>query len=169
MDSKAHGKRFVNRAFQKKKKDNDLLFASLDFTYELRDQFAPQSILNMTNIPMMEGKVSFNVPKAGKPCSTYYKVVGDLNSGKTPIIALHGGSGAGHEYLLGLTDLTEKLSIPTVFYDQIGTGQSTHLPEKNSDVSFWTEELFHDELEISLIVSVSAKRVSISSANPGEA
>ncbi|KAJ7698413.1 hypothetical protein B0H17DRAFT_1129931 [Mycena rosella] len=29
---------------------------------------------------------------------------------------------------------------------KIGSGNSTHLPEKIGDISFWTEQLFHDEL-----------------------
>ncbi|KAJ7608498.1 proline-specific peptidase [Mycena polygramma] len=70
--------------------------------------------------------------------STYdawYKVVGDLHgaTSRRPLVALHGGPGAH--------------SIPLVVYDQIGTGNSTHLPEKKGDTSFWTEQLFLDELD----------------------
>lgn len=101
----------------------------------------------MEDLKIIEGNISFDVPSAGKPCSTYFKIVGDLNSGKTPLVVLNGGPGACHEYLLGLTDLTKKLSIPIVFYDQIGNGHSTHLPEKNGDEEFWIEQLFIDELD----------------------
>lgn len=92
---------------------------------------------------MTEGTAVFQVPGLAEPCHTWYKVVGDLNSGKTPLILLHGGPGACHEYLLPLTDL----SVPLVFYDQIGNGKSTHLREKAGDESFWTVELFKDELD----------------------
>lgn len=34
-----------------------------------------------------------------------------------------------------------------VFYDQIGSGRSTHLREKKGDEAFWSEELFWGELE----------------------
>jgi pimeloyl-ACP methyl ester carboxylesterase len=62
------------------------------------------------------------------------------------LVALHGGPGVNHGYLLILSDLTQTYSIPLVVYDQIGTGYSTHLPEKRGDTSFWTEELFLAEL-----------------------
>jgi pimeloyl-ACP methyl ester carboxylesterase len=38
-------------------------------------------------------------------------------------------------------------SIPVVFYDQIGCGESTRLPEKKGDGNFWTLELFIKDLE----------------------
>jgi proline-specific peptidase len=92
-----------------------------------------------------EGTISISIPNAGRPCETWYKIVGDLSSG-IPLIALHGGPGAGHEYLLSLTDLHTKFRIPVLFYDQLGCGRSTHLPEKAGDESFWTVELFIHEL-----------------------
>jgi len=48
----------------------------------------------------------------------------------------------GHEYLLALEDL----GVPLILYDQMGCGKSTHYPEKMGDTSFWTEQLFLDEL-----------------------
>ena len=63
------------------------------------------------------------------------------------MIALHGGPGAGHEYLSPLTDLVEKYEVPVIFYDQIGCGRSTHLREKLRDDSFWTFDLFIAELD----------------------
>ncbi|KAJ7873704.1 proline iminopeptidase [Mycena leptocephala] len=96
-----------------------------------------------------EGEVGFTVPNAGKPCKTWYKVVGDLHdsTSRRPLVALHGGPGVNHGYLLILSDLTKAFGIPFVVYDQIGTGNSTHLSEKNGDTSFWTEQLFLDELD----------------------
>ncbi|KAJ7191611.1 proline-specific peptidase [Mycena pura] len=91
-------------------------------------------------IPVTEGEVAFN------PCVTWYKVVGSLGS-RRPLIAIHGGPSVYHGYLLILADLTEKHNIPLVLYDQLGTGNSTHLPEKTGDVNFWTEQLFLDELD----------------------
>ncbi|KAJ6605830.1 Alpha/Beta hydrolase protein [Mycena sp. CBHHK59/15] len=100
-------------------------------------------------LKVIEGEVDFDVPNAGKPCKTWYKIVGDLTNpaSRRPLIALHGGPGVNHAYLLILSDLTAAHSIPLVVYDQIGTGYSTHLPEKMGDVSFWTEQLFLDELD----------------------
>ena len=36
-------------------------------------------------------------------------------------------------------------SIPVVFYDQIGNGESSHI--KNKPDTFWRAELFMDELD----------------------
>ena len=98
------------------------------------------------DFPSHEGWVSFEVPEAGKPVSTFYKIIGDVTEA-TPLIALHGGPGAGHEYLYPLTDLYKDHKIPIVFYDQIGCASSTHLPEKLGDETFWTFDLFIKELE----------------------
>ena len=94
-----------------------------------------------------EGQVTINVPAAGKPCSTWYRVYGDLTGSRTPLVLLHGGPGACHEYLLPFVDLTQQFGIPTIFYDQIGNGKGTRLPEKMGDTTFWTPQLFHDELD----------------------
>ncbi|TGO55325.1 hypothetical protein BOTNAR_0247g00170 [Botryotinia narcissicola] len=94
---------------------------------------------------MTEGLAEFIVPGISKPCQTWYKVAGDLTTSQTPLIVLHGGPGACHEYLLPLEDLAP--SIPLVFYDQIGNGLSTHLPEKAGDEAFWSVKLFQDELD----------------------
>ncbi|KAF2178045.1 proline-specific peptidase [Zopfia rhizophila CBS 207.26] len=97
--------------------------------------------------PSSEGNIPFDVPDAGKPCSTWYRIVGDLDSSFTPLIVAHGGPGAAHEYLLPLTDLHEEYRIPIIFYDLIGCGRSTRLREKAGYQAFWTVELFIRELD----------------------
>nr|GAT46239.1 proline iminopeptidase [Mycena chlorophos] len=101
------------------------------------------------SLKITEGEVPFSVAAAGKPCKTWYKIVGDLSAAdsRRPLVALHGGPGVNHAYLLILSDLTVKHNIPLIVYDQIGNGNSTHLPEKMGDVGFWTEQLFLDELD----------------------
>lgn len=95
-----------------------------------------------------EGEVDFPCPSAGKPCKTWYKVIGDLKARThTPLIALHGGPGMGHEYLTVLSELTSTHSIPLIYYDQLGNGRSTHLQEKNGDEKFWCDQLWLDELD----------------------
>ncbi|KAK6951657.1 hypothetical protein Daesc_006180 [Daldinia eschscholtzii] len=94
---------------------------------------------------MAEGTVQFDVPGLSEPCHTWYKIVGDLESSTPPLVILHGGPGACHNYLIPLTYLSS--SRPLVFYDQIGNGRSTHLPEKNGDVAFWSVDLFKNELD----------------------
>lgn len=103
----------------------------------------------MSSPAFTEGEVEFSIPAAGKPCKTWYKVFGNLSTDRTqrPLVVLHGGPGVSHEYLLPLLDLTAAYSIPLVLYDQVGTGLSTHIPEKNGDTSFWTIELFLNELD----------------------
>ena len=100
-----------------------------------------------------DGEISFEVPVADKPCVTHYWASGDLKSGKTPLVVAHGGPGVTHDYLDNLVKLTEIHGIPIVLYDQIGNGLSTHLPEKKGDTSFWTIQLFIDELN-NLITSL---------------
>ncbi|KAI1107298.1 proline-specific peptidase [Jackrogersella minutella] len=101
----------------------------------------------MTDIPIQEGKAPFKISSIDQPCFTYYKIIGDLNSGTPPVIVAHGGPGAGHEYLLTFADLWKEYGLPVVFYDQIGCASSTHLPQTAGDRSFWQEELFQDELD----------------------
>ncbi|KAI0909408.1 Alpha/Beta hydrolase protein [Ustulina deusta] len=102
----------------------------------------------MATHPSTEGEIALDVPQAGKPCKTWYKAVGDLNeASKAPIIALHGGPGSGHDYMVALIELYEKRRIPIIFYDQIGCGRSTHFPEKMGDEEFWTFDLFIRELD----------------------
>ena len=101
----------------------------------------------MSSPKIVEGVVDFSVPSAGKPCQTWYKVVGDLKSDTRPLVCLHGGPGCSHHYLLNISDITSSYGIPTIFYDQIGNAASTHLPEKKGDASFWTVQLFLDELD----------------------
>ena len=97
-----------------------------------------------------EGEIPFTIPGIAKPCHTYYKVFGDLSAagGKPPLIVLHGGPGAGHDYLLPLAELSTKYSTPVIFYDQIGNGRSTHLRETVGDESLWQPSLFLRELDI---------------------
>jgi L-proline amide hydrolase len=78
---------------------------------------------------------------------TWYTVAGELRPGDldapAPVITLHGGPGATHDYLLSMTDLAGD-GRAVVFYDQLGSGRSTHLPERGAE--FWTVELFKRQL-----------------------
>ncbi|KAI1736832.1 proline-specific peptidase [Xylaria scruposa] len=103
--------------------------------------------MTSSDTPILEGEVKFEAPNGGKAGSTWYKVYGDLNSKVPALVALNGGPGAGHEYLSPLTSLYQKYGIPIVFYDQVGCGKSTHYREKLGDTSFWTFDLFIQELD----------------------
>lgn len=95
-----------------------------------------------------ETQIPFTVPGVDKPCFTYCKIFGDLKTTKNrPLVAVHGGPGFSHDYLLPIADLADDGETAVVFYDQFGGGRSTHLPEKNGDTSFWVEELFLTEFD----------------------
>ena len=93
---------------------------------------------------MREGKALFRVD--GDVAETWYRIDGDLRpddpEAPAPLVALHGGPGASHDYMLPLTDLADGRAV--VFYDQMGNGRSTHYPERGAD--FWTVDLFVREL-----------------------
>jgi proline-specific peptidase len=93
---------------------------------------------------MAETMGSLEFAIGGEVFRTGYNVCGDLRSG-IPLVALHGGPGMPHSYILPLAELTASRGVPVVFYDQLGSGMSTHLPEKPKE--FWTVELFMAELD----------------------
>ncbi|HEY2651179.1 MAG TPA: proline iminopeptidase-family hydrolase [Solirubrobacteraceae bacterium] len=76
---------------------------------------------------------------------TWYRIEGDLGGdGNAPVVLLHGGPGAAHDYIESLTELARVAGRPCVIYDQLGCGHSQHLTEAGAD--FWTVELFRREL-----------------------
>lgn len=65
-----------------------------------------------------------------------------VGSGKgTPLLTLHGGPGAGHDYLEPLETLGDER--PVIFYDQLGCGKS----DKPDSRLLWTIERFADEID----------------------
>jgi L-proline amide hydrolase len=88
-----------------------------------------------------EGTVQFRLAD-GEVAETWFRITGDLATGRAPLVALHGGPGATHDYLLSITDLARDRAV--VHYDQLGNGRSTHYPERGAD--FWTVDLFVREL-----------------------
>jgi proline-specific peptidase len=107
-------------------------------------------------VPFKEGHAPFTLPPHPTPnpshppeTTTYHRVYGTLPApaGTHPLIVLHGGPGACHNYMTPLADLTAAHGIPVILYDQIGNGLSTHLPQLAGATAFWTEALFLAELE----------------------
>jgi L-proline amide hydrolase len=74
---------------------------------------------------------------------TWYRITGDLASGKPPLIIAHGGPGCTHDYVDSFKDIAAA-GRAVIHYDQVGNGKSTHLPEKGAD--FWTVPFFRTEL-----------------------
>ena len=68
----------------------------------------------------------------------WYKRVGN---GGIPLLTLHGGPGAGHDYLKPLDGLAIDRTV--IFYDQLGCGQS----DQPDDRSFWKIERFVAEVD----------------------
>ncbi|MEH6375702.1 proline iminopeptidase-family hydrolase [Streptomyces sp. KLMMK] len=92
----------------------------------------------MSSDPSAKGTVPFGEYR------TWYRITGELRAGLPAVVAVHGGPGSTHDYLLGLTALAGA-GWPVVHYDQLGNGGSTHLPDRGAD--FWTPELFLAELD----------------------
>ncbi|HKT04230.1 MAG TPA: proline iminopeptidase-family hydrolase [Rugosimonospora sp.] len=88
--------------------------------------------------PSRTGTVAF------RDWQTWYRVTGELDSGRSPLVVLHGGPGAAHNYTLRIARIAEQ-GRPVIHYDQLGIGNSTHLPDAGPD--FWTVELFLAELD----------------------
>jgi len=85
-----------------------------------------------------EGYVPFREYK------TWYRVVGDgEEEGKLPVLYLHGGPGATHDYLESLEAMAET-GRRAIFYDQLGCGKSD-LPD---DTSLWTVDTFVEEVGV---------------------
>lgn len=85
-----------------------------------------------------EGFVSFRGHRV------WYRIVGEREeSGKLPLLVLHGGPGAPHDYLEPL----EKMSATgrrVIFYDQLGCGNS----DRPNAPALWSVELFVEELGV---------------------
>src|SRR5579864_8380012 len=72
---------------------------------------------------------------------TWYRIVGDGEEpGKLPLLLLHGGPGAPHDYLESLEAVAET-GRRAIFYDQVGCGNSSR-----SDESLWNVETFVEEV-----------------------
>jgi len=69
----------------------------------------------------------------------WYAMYG-LEAPGIPLLTLHGGPGAPHDYLEPLAALADER--PVIFYDQLGCGNS----DRPEDCSLWTVEYFMEEL-----------------------
>ena len=70
---------------------------------------------------------------------TWYRVAGELGSGATPLLALHGGPGSTHHYFAPLEGLAP--DRPVVLYDQIGCGGSDRPQDMEWSVGVFLEEV----------------------------
>jgi len=89
-------------------------------------------------LPTKEGFVSF------RGYNVWYRIVGNREvPGKLPLLCLHGGPGAPHDYLEPLEGIAAT-GRRVIFYDQLGAGNSDHL----NDPSMWTVPLFIEEVGV---------------------
>ncbi|MBY0524412.1 MAG: proline iminopeptidase-family hydrolase [Gemmataceae bacterium] len=86
-------------------------------------------------MPVVEGRIPF------RGFQVWYRCVGADHPGKLPVLCLHGGPGAPHDYLEPLEALADN-GRRVFFYDQIGCGRS----DQPSDPSLWKVPLFVEEL-----------------------
>ncbi len=75
---------------------------------------------------------------------TWYRIVGEREeAGKLPLLCLHGGPGACHDYLESF-DAMADTGRRVIYYDQLGCGNSA-IPEKKPEM--WTVELYVEEVD----------------------
>jgi L-proline amide hydrolase len=80
---------------------------------------------------------------------TWYRLEGDLGATeKAPVVILHGGPGAAHDYVETIAELSAFAGRACILYDQLGCGRSQHLPDAPAE--FWTVDLFRRELTVML-------------------
>ena len=89
--------------------------------------------------PTSEGRIPF------KGYETWYQIWGDEDApGKFPLLCLHGGPGAAHDYLEALAALTAT-GRRVIFYDQLGCANSS-IPESRPEL--WTVGLYVEEVDV---------------------
>ncbi len=89
--------------------------------------------------PIKEGTIPF------KGYQTWYRIVGEKEEpGKLPLLCLHGGPGACHDYLESLDAMVDT-GRRVIYYDQLGCGNS-HLDQSKPDM--WTVDLYVEEIDV---------------------
>lgn len=91
------------------------------------------------NRVIKEGTIPF------KGYQTWYRIVGESTApGKLPLLCLHGGPGACHDYLTSL-DAIADTGRQVIYYDQLGCGNSS-IPVSNP--AMWTIPLYVEEVDV---------------------
>jgi L-proline amide hydrolase len=91
-----------------------------------------------TQMPSKEGFIAFRDYKV------WYRIVGNQEEpGRRPLLCLHGGPGAPHDYLEPLEGMAHS-GRRVIFYDQLGCGNS----DQPNNPSMWTVDLFVEEVGV---------------------
>lgn len=89
-------------------------------------------------VTITEGTIPF------KGYQTWYRIAGDTEApGALPLLALHGGPGATHDYLESL-DAIAQTGRRVIYYDQLGCGRSALSEPKPA---LWTIPLYVEEVD----------------------
>jgi proline-specific peptidase len=89
-------------------------------------------------VPIQEGTIPFH------GYETWYRIAGEGEEpGKFPLLCLHGGPGAAHDYLESLDAMAET-GRRVIYYDQLGCGHSS-IPESKPEM--WTVDLYVEEVD----------------------
>ena len=100
----------------------------------------------MNNLPTIdpslharEGTIDFHGYRV------WYACIGERDElpGKLPLLCLHGGPGAGHDYLESLGAMAKR-GRRVIFYDQLGCGNS----DQPDNPSLWNVPLFVEEVGV---------------------
>jgi proline iminopeptidase len=94
-----------------------------------------EDMIKNSNVTLREGYINVSGGKV------WFKIEGAEKKG-IPLLVLHGGPGAPHDYLEPLSKLSDER--PVIFYDQLGCGNS----DRSSDTSLWNVPRFVEELSI---------------------
>jgi len=90
------------------------------------------------SLPVSEGTIPF------KGNQVWYRIVGEEETpGKLPLLTLHGGPGAAHDYLESL-DALARTGRRVIYYDQLGCARSA----TPSNPAMWTVDLYTEEIDV---------------------
>ena len=87
---------------------------------------------------------------------TYYRIVGEENPEKAPLLLLHGGPGSTHNYFEVLDETAEEDHRQFIMYDQIGCGNSW----VEGHPELWNRETWVQEL-ITLREALNLKEIHL--------
>ena len=79
---------------------------------------------------------------------TWYRVVGDLNGPRLPLLCLHGGPGSTSNYHARLEALADERAV--IRYDQLGSGRSQQPPDPHWSLSLFRAEVRAVRAELGL-------------------
>src|SRR6266581_3045387 len=91
---------------------------------------------------MAQADTQTNEGQVQAPGGRVWYLISGADAPGAPLLVLHGGPGAGHDYLEPITALAA--DRPVVMYDQLGCGRS-EIPD---DTSLWRVERFVDEVAV---------------------